>query len=73
MKLVTLKNFKSYDTQMVHDLSPRINLFIGQNGQGKSNFFKGTIPSTQPSSSRSPTKFTSTAANTTPTCTYCFS
>lgn len=43
MKQITLKNFKSYDSQLIHDLNPRINLFIGKNGDGKSNFFKGTM------------------------------
>jgi chromosome segregation ATPase len=47
MQMVTLKNFKSYQSQMVTNINPRINLVIGQNGQGKSNFFKGTLPAIQ--------------------------
>lgn len=42
MDIVTLKNFKSYELQVVHGLSPQVNLIIGSNGHGKSNFFKGT-------------------------------
>jgi len=70
MKAITLKNFKSYDNQLIPDLSPNINLFIGQNGQGKSNFFKGINLSIQLSYSRSLIRSTSTAVNTTHTFMY---
>ena len=70
MQMVTLKNFKSYQNQMVTNISPRINLIIGKNGQGKSNFFKGTLPAIQPSSSPSPKKYNSTGTSITPICMY---
>ena len=44
MNLITLKNFKSYQNETVTNLSPHINVIIGRNGQGKSNFFKGNTP-----------------------------
>lgn len=42
MQLISIKNYASYETQVVNALSPRINVVLGKNGQGKSNFFKGT-------------------------------
>lgn len=38
-----MKNFKSYENQIVNNFSPHINVIIGRNGEGKSNFFKGTF------------------------------
>ena len=70
MQMVTLKNFKSYKNQMVTNISPRINLIIGKNGQGKSNFFKGTLPAIQPSSSHLQIKYISTGTSTTLTSMY---
>ena len=44
MQLIALKNFKSYESQLINNLSPNINVIIGNNGEGKSNFFKGNPP-----------------------------
>ncbi len=41
MQSIVLKNFKSYENQALSNLNSRINVIIGSNGQGKSNFFKG--------------------------------
>ncbi len=41
MQSILLKNFKSYEQQSINDLNSRINVILGSNGQGKSNFFKG--------------------------------
>jgi AAA15 family ATPase/GTPase len=70
MNLIALKNFKSYDHQLVNNLSPHINVILGKNGDGKSNFFKGTAPLIQPSTSSSPIRSTTTKQNTTLICTY---
>jgi len=39
-KLV-LRNFKSYQNEAIEQLSPGVNLFVGNNGNGKSNIFIG--------------------------------
>lgn len=70
MNLIALKNFKSYDHQLVNNLSPHINVILGKNGDGKSNFFKGTTALIQPSTSSSPIRSTTTKPNTTRICTY---
>jgi chromosome segregation ATPase len=49
MQSIILKNFKSYENQTIASLNSRINIVVGANGQGKSNFFKGTIYPIQPS------------------------
>ncbi len=41
MQSIVLKNFKSYEHQSLTNLNSRINVIVGANGQGKSNFFKG--------------------------------
>ena len=41
MQSILLHNFKSYDHQAITNLNSRINVVLGSNGQGKSNFFKG--------------------------------
>ena len=38
---INIKNFKSYLDENVLDLNPGINIFVGKNGHGKSNFFQG--------------------------------
>lgn len=42
MQLLAMKGFKSYEDELINNLSPHINIIIGKNGEGKSNFFKGT-------------------------------
>lgn len=42
MQTITIKNFKSYQKQVLNQLNPNINIVLGSNGQGKSNLFKGT-------------------------------
>ncbi len=42
MQSILLHNFKSYENQSISSLNSRINVVLGSNGQGKSNFFKGT-------------------------------
>ena len=64
MHLVTLKNFKSYESQMIANINPRINVIIGKNGQGKSNFFKGTSATIQLSYLRSLIKYHSIGIST---------
>jgi chromosome segregation ATPase len=32
MQLISLKNFKSYESQLINNLSPHINVIIGKNG-----------------------------------------
>lgn len=49
MQSILLKNFKSYESQAINDLNSRINVVVGSNGQGKSNFFKGNFKIIQPS------------------------
>eukprot|EP00906_Rhabdomonas_costata_P030282 RCo042806 len=40
IKSVTIQGFKSYDQQIFpEDFSPKLNVIVGQNGSGKSNFF----------------------------------
>lgn len=70
MQLISLKNFKSYENQIVNNLNTNVNVIIGRNGEGKSNFFKGTLPAIQLSHSPSLTASPSTATSTTPTSTY---
>lgn len=41
MQAISIKNFKSYDNQIIGGFNPNINIILGGNGQGKSNFFKG--------------------------------
>ncbi len=55
MQSILLKNFKSYEHQSLNDLNSRINIVVGSNGQGKSNFFKGTFNFIQQSRSYSQT------------------
>lgn len=43
MQSIILHHFKSYEHQSVTNLNSRINVVLGSNGQGKSNFFKGTL------------------------------
>lgn len=47
--MITLKGFKSYEDETLNNLHPRINIVLGRNGEGKSNFFKGTLSPIQPS------------------------
>ena len=70
MNLIALKNFKSYEHQVINNLSPNINIIIGKNGQGKSNFFKGMYYIMQPSSLLSPIESPITKLNITLTCMY---
>jgi AAA15 family ATPase/GTPase len=53
MNMITLKGFKSYEDETLNNLHPRINIVLGRNGEGKSNFFKGTFFPNQPSISYS--------------------
>jgi chromosome segregation ATPase len=48
MNMISLKGFKSYEDESLNNLHPRINIVLGRNGEGKSNFFKGTLPAMQP-------------------------
>lgn len=32
MQLISLKNFKSYENQIINNLNPRINVILGRNG-----------------------------------------
>lgn len=59
--MITLKGFKSYEDETLNNLHPRINIVLGRNGEGKSNFFKGTSFSIQPSISYSLTEWPATA------------
>ena len=38
---IYIKNFKSYLDFRLNDLNPCLNVVIGKNGHGKSNFFQG--------------------------------
>ena len=40
IKDITITNFLSYKKQSVQ-LNPHLNIFVGHNGSGKSNFFNG--------------------------------
>ncbi len=40
IKDITITNFLSYASQSV-TLGPQLNIFVGKNGSGKSNFFNG--------------------------------
>lgn len=40
-----IENFKSFINEEITDFSPKINLILGKNGQGKSNFYSGLIKS----------------------------
>lgn len=63
MELISLRNFKSYENQLITNLNPRINVILGSNGQGKSNLFKGTYLPIQPSPSPSQIEPLSTRPN----------
>lgn len=63
MELISLRNFKSYENQLIANLNPRINVILGSNGQGKSNLFKGTHPIIQPSPLHSLIELPSTPPN----------
>ena len=65
MQTVSIKNFKSYQQQLIHGLSPNINVILGKNGQGKSNLFKGNHHMMQLCHSPSPIGFHSIAQNST--------
>jgi len=42
IKKVIIEGFKSYRSQSEFDpFNPRINVVVGRNGAGKSNFFEG--------------------------------
>jgi|LauGreDrversion4_2_1035121.scaffolds.fasta_scaffold44030_7 chromosome segregation ATPase len=41
IKRVTVKNFVSYEDQPQVVVSPGLNLLLGLNGSGKSNFLQG--------------------------------
>ena len=41
IKQIVLRNFKSYREEIITDISKEINVVIGKNGHGKSNFYKG--------------------------------
>lgn len=51
MQYIAIENFKSYESQVINNLNPHINIIIGKNGEGKSNFFKGNASIMQPSAS----------------------
>lgn len=40
---ITLHNFKSYSDVHITNLNPKINIILGQNGHGKSNFFQALL------------------------------
>ena len=63
MQSILLHNFKSYEHQVITNLNSRINVVLGSNGQGKSNFFKGIWALIQPSLFCLPTGILSTAPN----------
>lgn len=42
IKEITITNFLSYKSQTV-TLSPNLNVFVGRNGSGKSNFFNSIL------------------------------
>jgi AAA15 family ATPase/GTPase len=56
MQYIAIENFKSYESQVINNLNPQINIIIGKNGEGKSNFFKGNTSIMQPSVLHSPIK-----------------
>lgn len=70
--MITLKGFKSYEDETLNNLHPRINIVLGRNGEGKSNFFKGTSSPIQPSISYSLTECPATATSSTHTLMYSF-
>ncbi len=72
MNMISLKGFKSYEDETLNNLHPRINIVLGRNGEGKSNFFKGTLPAMQPSILFSLTESPATAMSLTPTPTHIF-
>lgn len=72
MQSILLHNFKSYDHQAITNLNSRINVVLGSNGQGKSNFFKGIYLLIQPSLSCSPKGIPLIAPSLTPPSMYPF-
>ena len=47
VKRVTINGFKSYkQLELEEDLSPGLNLVLGSNGSGKSNFLEGKLADT---------------------------
>jgi len=41
IKKVSIRNFRSFLEEEISDFSEQLNLVIGKNGQGKSNFYAG--------------------------------
>ena len=48
MKKIELQNFASFKSAEIDDLHPRINFIMGENGSGKSNFYKGIFQLIEP-------------------------
>jgi chromosome segregation ATPase len=38
---IVLKNFKSYEDEVISDINERMNVIVGKNGHGKSNIHHG--------------------------------
>ncbi len=72
MQSILLHNFKSYDHQAITNLNSRINVVLGSNGQGKSNFFKGISVLIQPSLSCLPKGIPLIVPSSTPPSMYLF-
>ncbi|HEU4962436.1 MAG TPA: DNA replication/repair protein RecF [Bacilli bacterium] len=43
LKALELRNFRNYETLLLTDLSPRVNIFVGQNAQGKTNVIEAIL------------------------------
>ncbi len=41
IKQIIIQNFQSYKYEVIEDISPYANLFLGKNGHGKSNIING--------------------------------
>lgn len=43
LKALELRNFRNYESLLLTDLSPRVNIFVGQNAQGKTNVIESIL------------------------------
>jgi len=43
LKALELRHYRNYESLQLYDLSPRVNLFVGQNAQGKTNVIEAVL------------------------------
>jgi len=43
LRALELRNFRNYEHLQLYDLSPRVNIFVGQNAQGKTNVIESVL------------------------------